>query len=151
MAKTPMRCPFNDKLCKECQIYRGRHYYLCTCKQYRCYIKTNTKVNALNQSPNIDMTAIKKLFEPWSVSTDKTEALADIKIKIKVINREDSTEKYVELAETKNWDWENRIMMRTINGKHVTSWNEFLEIVRYNNAKGIAELVIFEAPTFMVA
>ena len=44
MAKTPMRCPFNDKLCIECTLYRGRHYYLCNCEHYRGYIKPKDKV-----------------------------------------------------------------------------------------------------------
>jgi hypothetical protein len=32
-----MMCPFSGALCKECPIYRGRHYYLCFCKKYRGY------------------------------------------------------------------------------------------------------------------
>jgi len=33
-----MLCPFSGKLCKECALYRGRHYYLCFCKEYRGYL-----------------------------------------------------------------------------------------------------------------
>lgn len=29
MAKTKMICPFSGKQCRECPVYRGRHYYLC--------------------------------------------------------------------------------------------------------------------------
>ena len=35
MAKEDMICPFSGKLCKECALYRGRHYYLCFSKEYR--------------------------------------------------------------------------------------------------------------------
>jgi hypothetical protein len=35
MAKTRMLCPFSGELCKECPVYRGRHYYLCFCQKYR--------------------------------------------------------------------------------------------------------------------
>ncbi len=35
VAKTTMLCPFSNRLCKECAVYRGRHYYLCFCRQYR--------------------------------------------------------------------------------------------------------------------
>jgi len=150
MAKTPMRCPFNDKLCKECQIYRGRHYYLCAKENYRGHIKTTTEVKDFNISDKFDMATFKKVFEPWT-GNDAAANPDDIKMKIKVINREDNTEKYVTLAETKNWDWGNTVMMRTVNGKHVTSWVEFSEIVRYQNSKGTTELIVFEAPAFMVA
>jgi hypothetical protein len=38
MAKTKMICPFSGKLCEECPMYRGRHYYLCFAKKYRGYL-----------------------------------------------------------------------------------------------------------------
>ena len=38
MAKIDMVCPFSHRLCDECPLYRGRHYYLCFCKKYRGYI-----------------------------------------------------------------------------------------------------------------
>jgi len=40
MAKRKMLCPFSGELCKECPLYRGRHYYLCFNEKYRgCLIK----------------------------------------------------------------------------------------------------------------
>jgi hypothetical protein len=33
-----MKCPFSDRLCEECALYRGRHYYLCYCQTYRGYL-----------------------------------------------------------------------------------------------------------------
>ena len=35
MAKEKVLCPFSGQLCKECPLYRGRHYYLCFNKSYR--------------------------------------------------------------------------------------------------------------------
>ena len=32
MAKTSITCPFSNKACIECAIYRGRHFYLCFAK-----------------------------------------------------------------------------------------------------------------------
>ncbi len=29
MAKMKMLCPFTGKECRECAVYRGRHYYFC--------------------------------------------------------------------------------------------------------------------------
>ena len=64
MAKTDVLCPFTHKLCKECALYRGRHYFLCFCKQYRGYIggaKENTKARIVYP----DFEALTKLEEPW--------------------------------------------------------------------------------------
>ena len=39
MAKVEMLCPFSGKKCKECAMYRGRHYYLCFSNNYRGHLK----------------------------------------------------------------------------------------------------------------
>jgi hypothetical protein len=40
MAKAKMLCPFSGMLCKDCPLYRGRHYYLCFNEKYRgCLVK----------------------------------------------------------------------------------------------------------------
>jgi hypothetical protein len=38
VAKEKMMCPISDRLCEECALYRGRHYYLCFCRKYRGYL-----------------------------------------------------------------------------------------------------------------
>jgi hypothetical protein len=38
MAKEKVLCPFSNKLCEECALYRGRHYYICYCHTYRGYL-----------------------------------------------------------------------------------------------------------------
>lgn len=43
MAKEKMLCPFSKKLCRECPLYRGRHYYLCYCREYRGYLEDAEK------------------------------------------------------------------------------------------------------------
>ena len=35
MAKVNMMCPFSGMMCKDCPVYRGRHFYLCFCEKYR--------------------------------------------------------------------------------------------------------------------
>ena len=35
MAKASMMCPFSGRLCQDCPVYRGRHYFLCYCEKYR--------------------------------------------------------------------------------------------------------------------
>ena len=43
MAKIDMLCPFSKKLCRECPLYRGRHYYLCFSTKYRGYLGEEEK------------------------------------------------------------------------------------------------------------
>ena len=38
MAKAKMICPFSGTICKDCPIYRGRHYFLCYCEKYRGFL-----------------------------------------------------------------------------------------------------------------
>jgi hypothetical protein len=38
MAKAKMICPFSGIICQECPTYRGRHYFLCYCKNYRGFL-----------------------------------------------------------------------------------------------------------------
>jgi hypothetical protein len=38
VAKQKMMCPISGRLCEECALYRGRHYYLCFCQRYRGYL-----------------------------------------------------------------------------------------------------------------
>jgi hypothetical protein len=38
MAKQRMICPFTNRLCEECALFRGRHYYLCFYREYRGYL-----------------------------------------------------------------------------------------------------------------
>jgi hypothetical protein len=38
MAKRKMLCPFSNRPCRDCPVYRGRHYALCFSKSYRGYL-----------------------------------------------------------------------------------------------------------------
>jgi hypothetical protein len=43
VAKERVICPFSKDLCKECALYRGRHYYLCYSPSYRGYLGGNKR------------------------------------------------------------------------------------------------------------
>lgn len=45
MAKEEMLCPFTGQLCRECALYRGRHYYLCFSQKYRVHSENPGGVN----------------------------------------------------------------------------------------------------------
>jgi hypothetical protein len=47
MAKIPMLCPFSKELCRECTVYRGRHYYLCFRKEYGGYLGKKGQIQGL--------------------------------------------------------------------------------------------------------
>jgi hypothetical protein len=51
MAKTKMICPFSGKICEECPMYKGRHYYLCFAKKYRGYLEDKKDNAAQEKSP----------------------------------------------------------------------------------------------------
>jgi hypothetical protein len=44
MAKRSVICPFSGGICKECPVYRGRHYYLCFCEKYRGYLSESGNI-----------------------------------------------------------------------------------------------------------
>ena len=43
MAKAKMICPFSGIACKDCPVYRGRHYFLCFCEKYRGHLAESGK------------------------------------------------------------------------------------------------------------
>jgi hypothetical protein len=45
MAKTQMVCPFSGKACRECAIYRGRHYYWCFNPKYRGHLNKSDQTS----------------------------------------------------------------------------------------------------------
>jgi len=61
MAKTRMMCPFSGKLCKECPIYRGRHYFLCFSEKYRGHL------NEPGEKPTTSRTSSNGRFEMPSI------------------------------------------------------------------------------------
>ena len=148
MAKIAMVCPFNRRLCDECPLYRGRHYYLCFCEKYRGYIgKPEGDTRPGGDQHQVDFAAVMKLLEPWAGR--RTEA--EPKIKLKVIDMETEKVRVCPLDEAKTWDWENPEMVRMIDGYfHVTSWDKLVEAASFKAEKGYQEVVIYEGPRFMM-
>ena len=57
MPKLRMLCPFSSRPCKDCSLYRGRHYSVCFSESYRGYLgKPGEGSRAIPRSP----------FEPGS-------------------------------------------------------------------------------------
>ena len=148
MAKINMLCPFSHRVCDECPLYRGRHYYLCFCEKYRGYIgksEEHTKSGVAQQS--VDFQALWKLVEPWA---DGRNPETELKIRLKLIDMESGEARTCELEEAKAWDWSDPETMRIIGDLQVTSWDKLVEIVRFKAEKGYREVEIYAAPRFML-
>jgi hypothetical protein len=78
------------------------------------------------------------------------EGKVTYKIKVKVLNRETGEERYYTLDEAKTWDWANPEMWRIVSGWQVTSFQQFLNICYSKMQKGQTEVLILEAPRFMM-
>ena len=66
MAKDKVKCPFSDKLCKECALYRGRHVNLCYSRDYRGYLGTERRPAEI-KSVEIPKYIAAKPFDPFEV------------------------------------------------------------------------------------
>ncbi len=149
MAKTNMLCPFSNRLCSECPLYRGRHYYLSLCQQYRGHIgKSQEKTKAGADHNSVDFQAMWKMVQPWAGAAPQPEA--ETKIKLRLIDVEDETSRFFDLEEAKAWDWSDPTIMRVIGDLQVTSWDNLVEIVRFKAKKGHRQLDVYEAPRFML-
>jgi len=147
MAKIDMLCTFSHRLCDECPLYRGRHYYLCFNEKYRGYIgepKEHAKSDVAKHS--VDFRALGKLVEPWAGCQPKTEP----KVKLKVIDMESGKVRVCPLEEAKTWEWNNPELMRVVDGFQVTSWDKLVELSDYKAEKGYQEVEVYEAPRFML-
>jgi hypothetical protein len=61
MAKVMMICPFSGVACKDCPVYRGRHFYLCFNKKYRGSFPQAIKNVPKKSNGNLD--ASKRLYQ----------------------------------------------------------------------------------------
>jgi hypothetical protein len=97
----------------------------------------------------LDFNKIKGLLDPWS-TTSNTADENELKIKLKLFDVENSKETIYDLKDAKMWTWDDPSIMRVIAGTHINSWEKLLEIARYSEEKGLRELIIREAPRFML-
>jgi hypothetical protein len=152
-----MNCPFSNKVCTECPIYRGKHHYLGISKQHQGSTdqqKDHAKSRVLPLS--VEFKALMKSVGRYLVlptfpgSGKYNEKRGNPEIKLKVIDVENRTTRTCDFDEIKEWTWNNPEIMRVIDGWQVTSTEMLLEIMCYKAEKGCEEVELYEAPRFML-
>jgi hypothetical protein len=88
MAKTKMVCPFSSNLCRECALYRGRHYYLCFCDEYRGHLDDPGYAGDIIPPPASGLSTIRKFEMP---SINPRNAIDPFAIVMKESKEEGST------------------------------------------------------------
>jgi len=73
MAKTPMKCPFNDKLCIECNLYRAGIIICAIVKNYRGYIPHRDLAAPSPASQSAAFEKLKRMTEPKSHRFDSED------------------------------------------------------------------------------
>jgi hypothetical protein len=83
MAKLKMKCPFSDRLCKNCSFYIGRHYLLCYKPEYRGHIKDSGNGRVKKSKENFNSILAFKIphietnsFDPFNI--DQTDARENV-------------------------------------------------------------------------
>jgi hypothetical protein len=72
MAKAKMICPFSGKACKDCPIYRGRHYFLCFNPKYRGHLRESDEASGGENTSISAPERGERLFKIKSVSRTKS-------------------------------------------------------------------------------
>jgi hypothetical protein len=67
-----MMCPFSGKFCTDCAFYRGRHYFLCFCEDYRGHVDEPGQVTNVSGSLASGMRSSKKFEMPRIVLTKES-------------------------------------------------------------------------------
>lgn len=153
MMKGEFVCPFDHRSCHECILYRGRHYYIDSCRKDRGDINAlqdNLKPPVNNHSGDLQayFQALESQIEPWTDVEPLKER--ELQIRLVVRNVETGEDRTYSLAEVKQWDWSDLEAVRQIDGIQIDSWDKLVKVLSYKVATGYQEVKIYEAPRFMV-
>ncbi len=74
--------------------------------------------------------------------------IADLSIRLRVLDGETKQTRVVEIGDTKSWDWNNPEVWRVINGWQITSYGMLVSLLRQKQEKGMEEIEMLEAPRF---
>jgi hypothetical protein len=141
MEKSKFVCPFTNQSCHVCMLYRGRHCYIDNHQKDRLHNSETVHIKAYFQALNEALTP-----QPEAgTRSGKTPHIT-----LRVIDVENGTSSVCPLEQAQTWDWDNEQVMRIIDGRHITSWNQLVVVLSYKAEKGYQEVKLYEAPRFMV-
>ena len=144
MAKTRMRCPFTNKLCDECAVYRGRHYYLSLCPQFRGYIPAPRVETGRGTAPAaLDLRRLVR-------KKARGRNAAGLDVKLRVVDMGSGEVRSGTPTEARSWDWGNPEVSRFVDGIQMNTWVELAEALSRKAEKGHREVTVYEAPRFML-
>lgn len=132
-------CPFTGRACTECGVYRGRHRHIVSAGHER--------VPAADSIAEY-FKAVARHLSPWTGESARMKEKP--KITLKVVNMENRQTRICEFTEARAWDWGDPTMMRLIDGWHVKSFDNLVDILCYKEQKGHREAELQECPRFML-
>jgi hypothetical protein len=77
MAKVKMICPLSGNLCKDCAIYRGRHYFLCFVEEYRGRVDEPGEITKTSEALSPEMRSARKFEIPPDLPVKAYDAFRD--------------------------------------------------------------------------
>lgn len=149
MAKAAVPCPFSNKACTECSLYRGRHHYLSLSK------KSGGNGNDDVQDGRSHAPPIPAEFQALRASAESradkySGTKGEPKIRVKVIDMESGATRICNINELKGWDWSNPSYWRLVDGWQITNFDRLMEILHSKADTGCEEVDLYEAPRFML-
>ena len=149
MGKEAPSCPFSNRACIECAVYRGRHRHLSLSKEHgRRAEKHGEYLQSGSPSSSLEFQALQKAAAPWAGTRGQRKG--ELKIRLRVIDVERNETRIFELHELEKWYWGNPRIERLIDGRQVTGLDNLLEILYHKAETGHEEIDLYEAPRFMM-
>ena len=149
MQKPTMACPFSNKACTECAVYRGRHRYLNFPKQQRNLTDEHQEhTRSVSPSLSVEFEALRESVEPRAGK--QTKGQCELKIRLKVVDAERNQTRVYSLQEVEKWSWGDPQLCRLVDGRQVTSFDSLLAILGQKAEAGWEEVELYEVPRFMI-
>lgn len=126
------RCPFNPRIyCIDCNLYRGRHQ---ECRKAR-------PANDID-----DMKRVYNAAEPYK----NDEIVDNLDVRLKYINIEEGTTREIDYHDLKDANWKDPFMFKLVDGVHMTSWKQFLQMLKFKENSGAKLVEVVEIPLSLI-
>lgn len=158
MPENVYKCPFSHRECRSCPVYRGKHSYIISSDGDETPRSRITKKVEFDWQGSLKETLRK--HEDVGLDPDETLVLGtqgivtdsrgkEVKIILKVFDKETGERRFCTISEAKDWDWENRQKVRSIGPWHIYSFERLLSVLGHKAQTGCKEVELIEAPFYM--